>query len=494
MNAPPLTLPFKLAFASGSMAEAIVYSTTASFLLLFYNQVLGVDAALAGLVIGAGIVFNAVFEPLIGSWSDRTRSRWGRRHPFMLVSILPITFSYFALFSPPAGLGQTGLLIWLGVCNFILAQAVTVFHTPHLALGGELSPDYTERSRVMSFNTFFLWMGDTMVWISSFAIFFAAAPGFPNGALNPANWPPYVAFTAGGVFATLMISTIFTRSRIPYLPPLEADCPRFSLIEMGRDIGRALSNRNFRALLIGYLFLTTTSGVRASLWIYGATYFWQLSNDKIAWFVIGSLISYVFGTAIVAPLHNRFEKRWTGAGAVLVYSIGPSIALILGVLGVLTPDTPGLLGILIALGLLQHLPWSLVTTTVYSAMSDIADENELRFGIRQEGVLYSTTTLFLKVDQAIGSAVAGVVLTAIAFPAKAVPGQVEQLVLDKFAIAFVGFALPGIIAAWFFSRMLITRASHDATAAALARRREPNTCDIFAGGEAVTVRITASAD
>lgn len=468
---PPLTRRFKAVFASGSMAEAIVFSTTGQFALLYYNQVLGVRPDLVGLAIAAGLIFNALFEPFVGSWSDRTRSRFGRRHPFMFAAILPITISFWAMFSPPSGLDHTGELIWLAGCNTVLLQALTAFHTPHLAFGGELSPNYTERSRVMSWNTFFLWAGDTAVWLLSFAWFFRATPGHPNGALLASRWPNYIGFAASFVFIALTVSSVFTRSRIPFVQQAPLGAPRFSLGELFRDVRKALANRNFRMLLGGYLFLSLTSGVRAGLWLYSATYFWRLRNDQISWFVIGSFVSYVLGSGLVARLHGRFEKRWTGAAAVMAYSIGPSIPLALGYFGVLGPHTPGLLPILIGFAVLQHFPYSIMTTTVYSTMADIADQNELRFGIRQEGILYSTSTLFAKIDQALGAAVAGAVLTLIAFPAHAKPGAVPQPVLMHLAIAFILFAIPGMIAAVFYSGIKISGASHAETKAALDERK-----------------------
>ena len=458
-------------FASGSMAEAIVFSVTGQFTLLYYNQVRGVPPEQVGLVIAAGIAFNAVFEPLVGSWSDRTRSRLGRRHPFMYAATLPISLSFFAMFAAPAGLSRTGELLWLGVTNFILLQGLTAFHTPHLAFGGELSPSYAERSRIMSWNTFFLWAGDTACWLLSFGWFFRSTAGQPNGALEADRWPRFIGLAALAVFLILFVSSVGTRSRIRWAPQVPPNLPPFGVRQLWRDVRTALSNRNFVMLLGSYTFLSITSGVRAGLWLYAATYYWQLPNDRITLFALGSLVSYVGGSALVARLHLRFEKRWTGAAAVLVYSVGPALPFVLGHLGVLRADTAGLLPILIAFSVLQHFPYSVLTTTIYSAMADIADENELRFGIRQEGILYSTSTLFGKVDQALGSAAAGWVLAVIAFPAKAVPGAVAPPILDHLALAVALAAIPGVAAAWFFSRVRITRAGHVRVAAALAERR-----------------------
>ncbi len=466
--APPLTRTLKAAYGVGSLAESAVLATLANFVLLYYNQVRGVPAHLVGLVVSASLVLNALVDPLVGSWSDRTRSRLGRRHPFMFAAILPITGFFYAIFSPPLGLGPTAELVWLSVCTIVLFQAVTVFHTPHLALGGELSGDYLERSTVMSYNTFFLWVGGAASWTLAFSVFLRGHPGYPNGALDPAAWPPYVLTLTGVVFAALVASTWFTRARIPYLPTPGGQ--RFGGRELARDIGRALGNRNYVWLLVGYFFLTLLQGARAALWLYTATFYWRLTSADLAIFVFTGLVGYVLGSAIVGWLHRVIDKRWTLVGGIVVYSIFPALPLALGLAGVLTPSTPGLLLFILGCTVLEHLPLSLTTTTVFSALADIADENELKYGLRQEGVLYATRTFFSKVDQAVGSALAGWVLTAIAFPAKAVPGHVAPAALHGLALAFVATIVPGLVAAVFYGQLGVTRDSHAAVKAALAAR------------------------
>ena len=483
--APPITPALKMAFGLGSTAEAIVYTTTSSFLLIFYNQVRGLDPAHVGLALSLGLMVNAVFDPLVGSWSDRTRSRFGRRHPFMFAAILPGALCFYALFNPPDGLSEFAQLSWLVAFNVMLLQAMTLFHTPHLALGGEMSDDYLERTSIMNYNTFFLWMGDTIGWLLSFSWFFRATRGFPNGALDPSRWRPFSMAIGGLIVFCLFVSSFITRTRIPYLAQAHETAPRFGFVEWMRDMGRALRNRNYVMLLIGFFFLSLMQGVRGGLWLYGATYFWGLKNDQIGYFVIGSLTGYVFGAFVVKELHRRFDKRWTGMLALIVYCIGPAVPLALGWLGILTSATPGLLAILILFSTLQHAPYSIMTTTVYSALADIADENELKYGLRQEGVLYSTRTFFARVDQALGTALAGWVLAIIAFPAKAVPGEVDQKVLMGLAAAFVLSTIPGLVASIFYGMLRVTRSTYDATQAALAVKR------VERGADANTIAVAS---
>lgn len=467
LPAPPLTRRLKLSFALGSTAEAISFQATSMFLLLYYNQVLGLSPGLVGLALSTGLLLNAVFEPLVGSWSDRVRTRLGRRHPFLFASAAPIALCFYALYMPPAGLGDTGLLIWLGVFWILYQQAMSLYEAPHLALGGELSDDYLERSSVMAYSTFFLWIGDALTAFVALKFFFKTTAEFPNGALDPTNYPAYALWVAVTMFALRFYSAWATRSRIPYLSQAKPSTPRFSFAEFWRDIVRALGNRNYVILLFALLFFALMTGVRNGLYLYKMTYFWQMTNDDIAWFFIGSLCGYVFAAFVVKRLHVRFDKRWTGATACFVYTVGPAIPVALGYFGILTPQTPYLLAILIAFSFLQHAPYSILTTTIRSAIADIADENELKTGMRQEGILYAARTFFQRVDVALGTMLAGYALVFIDFPKNAQPGQVDPETVMGIAAVFLLATIPGLIASLFYALVRVTRTTYDTTKAAL---------------------------
>ena len=148
------TLPVttKLAYGVGQMAEGLKNSALNTFVLFYYNQVLELSGTLAGVAIAIALVFDAVTDPLTGSVSDNWRGSMGRRHPFMYASALPLGICFFLLFSPPAGLSEYGLFLWLAATVLLTRGAMTLYHVPHIALGAELSNDYQERSQIVSFR------------------------------------------------------------------------------------------------------------------------------------------------------------------------------------------------------------------------------------------------------------------------------------------------------------------------------------------------------
>ena len=133
-----ISLRTKLAFSAGSVEEAMVGA--ASFAtMLFYNQVLGLSASLCGVVFLIASVVDGVSDPIVGAFSDRFKSRWGRRHPLMLFSALPLAISFYCLYQPPDGLTETGLFGWFLTFMVLMRTAKTFYTVPHAALGAEMT-------------------------------------------------------------------------------------------------------------------------------------------------------------------------------------------------------------------------------------------------------------------------------------------------------------------------------------------------------------------
>ena len=157
-TATSLPLRVKLAYGLGSAAYGIKDNGFAYFLLLFYGTVVGLEPALAGTALLIALLVDAVSDPVVGYWSDNTRSRLGRRHPFMYASALPVALCYFLLWQPPE-LSNQGLFLYLLAFAILIRTLITFFETPSSALMPELTQDYDERTTVQAWRHFFGWAG-----------------------------------------------------------------------------------------------------------------------------------------------------------------------------------------------------------------------------------------------------------------------------------------------------------------------------------------------
>lgn len=486
-----IPLRTKFFFGLGAMAEGIALTAIGGYAMLFYNQVLGVDPILAGLAISASLVLDGFADPIVGSLSDRTRHRLGRRHLYMYLAPLPVALSLLAIFNPPETLAGLWLFAWFAAFVVTLRVCMAAYHVPHLALGGEMSPDYTERSRIMSWNNLMGMLGVSGTSFVALTFFFHKTPEYPRGVLNPEAYAPFSIAAASVGFLCLMASAWYTRDRIKLAPPVPDDVEPFSPFAFFKDLGAAFANRNYLWLLIAYFFLSLMLGVRQGLNLYVNTFFWDFTSEQIRWFVIGTITGYFAGFYVTAWLHGRFDKKIAIVVTCVALSAIPSIPIYLRLIGVAPPPgDPSLLGFVITFAGLAAMAGSIMNISVMSALADIADENEVKMGFRQEGVLYSTRALFSKLDSAIGHFFASVALAVIAFPEKAKPGEVKPEVLEHLGWVDGPVAMiPGLVAAFFYARYRINKDSYEKTKATLAdlRRARSGEPALAPGGTGETI-------
>ena len=462
MSSKKLTLKTKLAFGIGATGEAVTNWVFAGITFFFYNQILGLSSSLTGTAVLIAIIFDAISDPVMGSISDRFKSKLGRRHPFMFVAPFPTVIAIYLMFFPPDGLSEYGLFGWLIFSTIILRLSITLFAVPHLALGAELSEDYIERSRVMSYNNLLGYMGVIIMHVFVWFLIFPNFAGEKIGQFNQDAYTPIVIFSTILIALCILSSAYFTKDRIPYLKQPSKDYPKIGILDLLKDIIGALSNRNYLRLVVGMFFLTLLIGTHETLAIYMGTFFWELSPQQIGLLIINNIIGFVFGFMATAKLHQKFDKPIIIVISVIGLSIFWSAAVNLRLLG-LAPENSSmeLVIFLIAFGSIASFSASILNISVMSALADIADEHELNTGIRQEGVFYAARTLFAKTSSGIGHFVAGIALTYIEFPKQSTPGEIPSDVLYNLGLVDGPFTMAwGLIAAFFYARYKITKKSH----------------------------------
>src|SRR5262245_29312353 len=158
---PPASLPLgvKISYGIGEIIVAIRQSSVLNFLLFFYTNVIMLSPSLAGLALAVGRIWDGVNDPVVGYLSDGTTSRFGRRRPYLLVSTLPLGLSFFLLWSPPQGMGHVGNFVFLASTYILMDTFFTLYATPYLALGAELSRDYHERTQIVTTRAVFHGLG-----------------------------------------------------------------------------------------------------------------------------------------------------------------------------------------------------------------------------------------------------------------------------------------------------------------------------------------------
>jgi Na+/melibiose symporter-like transporter len=377
------------------------------------------------------------------------------------------------LFAPPQSLGQQGLFLWLLAFTLLVRGAMTLYHVPHLALGAELSDDYTERTNIVAFRTFFGLIGTALAISCAWLYFFRATPEFEAGQLNPAAYPGYGLLFAFVIVASILGSAWGTHDRIPFLPRPPDDEAPFSVRELGRDYAGALRNDSFRAIFLGVVFFFVMRGIQEVLSTHMGTYFWELDQREIFATSAAGVLGFLAGIPSAAVAAGRLDKRPAFLVGVAVFSLfvlWPPLAKLVGWFP--PSESPLYLGTLVGASFVGTFAAAAGVVMAGSMMADIADEHELETGLRREGIFFGALAFAGKSTSGLGSFLAGIALDAIDFPQQATPGSVPPETIQALGIVYgPGIAILAAVAMLFLARYRIDRERHQQIATQLAARR-----------------------
>ena len=419
-DTPPLSAGIKLNFGIGQAAEGIKTCSFGTFLLFYYNQVLGLSGDLAGLAIALALIFDAFTDPIAGSVSDRWRGPRGRRHPFLYASALPLGVSFYLLFDPWVTVqeaGQMSLFAWMLTATVLTRASMTLYHVPHMALGAELSEDYDERTVLVAIRHVFGAIGYITVYVLGFGVFFAPSIDFPNGQLDPAAYPPYALTLGFLMFLTILISAFGTRQRIPYLPKAQANEQPLRSTDVIVEAWQAMGNLSFRWMMIGFIVIIVAFGVAGATGLYMFTFFWELNQFQILTVVIAGPLGSMLGYAVARRFFGWLDKRDAMIVGGLFWMTIHALPVPLYLAG-WTPAVgtwPSAI-FLTFVTILAGASIAQLIVGIGTAMADIADENELLTGRRQEGVFFGASAFGAKCSAALGSLLAGLVLDWVDWP------------------------------------------------------------------------------
>ena len=469
---PTLTFNTKFAYGIGQLAEGLKNSALGTFVLFYYNQVLGLPGTLAGLALAIALVFDAFTDPLAGSISDNWQGKNGRRHPFMYASALPLAIFFYLLFSPPEGLSEIGLFLWLTATVLLTRAAMTLYHVPHIALGAELSTEYQERSQIVSFRYVFGFVGYFVSYFLGFAWFFRDTEEFPNGQFNVAAYEPYAISLSLLMAITIIWSGWGTHHRIPYLPSVPGPATKLSPVgivtRMLAEIWGALNNHSFAWLFAGALVIFIMVGIDGALNLYLFEYFWELDSQAKLYVLLIYPVGIIIGS-MVSPITHRYINKRTGVifGA-LGWAMLQIIPILLRFKGWIPENgTQELVITLVSLKILQGFLAAQSLVSFNSMLADIADEHELKTGKRQEGIFFAAASFATKTTSGIGSFIAGVGLDLINWPRGSHIQSAADIPIET--LAWLGLLYGPIVAGCAVFNVLfnlqckMTRAGHEET-------------------------------
>jgi len=430
----PVRLSTKLYYGFGSVAYGVKDNGFAFFLLLFYNQVLGLPASWVGMGIMAALIVDAITDPAVGWASDHLHSRWGRRHPFMYASAIPVGVFFYLLWSPPDGLSQEGLFAYFLSVAVLVRIAITFYEIPASSLVAELTDDYDERTSMLAFRYFFGWWGGLGLSVVTYLVFL---PQDQGGVLNQAGYHRYGLTASLLMVFAILVSAAGTHRHIPHLkqPPAKQ---RFGMRRTARELRETLNNRSFLVLFVSAIFTAMATGLSTSLNIYFNTYFWEFSSRQIGLLTLPLFLSAAIALAIAPRLSVRFGKKRAALGIAGTAFMAAPLPIAMRLLGVFPANgTDELFYSLLVFNTTEVTLIIVAAILISSMVADVVEESELTTGRRSEGVFFAARSFAQKAVHGVGTFSATMLLAAVDFPKDAGPGEVPAEVIRNLGLVYV---------------------------------------------------------
>jgi GPH family glycoside/pentoside/hexuronide:cation symporter len=414
------------------------------FFLKFATDVLLLAPATVGVIFALGRAWDAVSDPIAGTWSDRTRTRLGRRRPWMLAAIPLLALTFAMTWMPPAALEGAALTVWVAVALFAFYTAFTAYVIPHLSLGAELTTDHHDRSRIFGARHAAFTLGIMLA--------FAGMQFVENSA------DPRAAAAALAVFAIVVMSLILL------VPPMFVAEPRE---HQGRGaqtsygaMADVLRNRHARILLFVVFIEMSGAGVLGVLSPYLTVYILKrpdLIGPLPAIFVAFSVLSIPFWVRA----SRRFGKRNVWRVAMLGTSLSFGGCFFVG-----AGDVALICVLLVFAGLSSGCGGAVGP----SILADVIDYDEYVSGERKEGAYSAAQGFAIKAAHALIILVTGLALQLSGFEPNVDQGPAAELAI-RGLFAGAPFTMFGL-AAVLFGRFQLDHREHARIRAELDQRKK----------------------
>lgn len=403
------------AYGAGGIIPIALFNVAGILVGLMGNISLGLSAFWLGAILIVPRLWDALSDPIIGHLSDNTRTRWGRRRPYLLLGGIAVALSFVVIWWIPKGdlvhswfptdAGfQAFQLVYILISLLIFFTAVNIFEIPHGALGMEMTTDYHERTRLFSAKSF---VGNLFAMSTPWLFALASMEVFKGPGGNEVDGMRYVSILIAAILIPLSFWWFF-KLREPGFKKVETQ----EKTPFWTDMKRTANNRNFIMLTLtiftlamGFNFVSLLGSYIPIFYIYG--------GDKLAGATllgINGTIWAITGVLAVFPLNwisPRLGKRKTLTIAIILMVVAQASKIVC-----YNPTYPYLVlipTVLLSAGMLFFF------TLGSSMVGDICDEDELKTGHRSEGSFYSVFWWFIKMGTALASLIAGALIVFTLF-------------------------------------------------------------------------------
>ena len=442
----------KLSFGLGGGVNAIKTDFFVWYLGAYYLTVLGLNPILTGSALLLALFVDAISDPLIGTFSDRINSKFGRRHILMGLSLVPISITYFMLFIPDKNWSEGSLFFWLFCFTILTRFSVTLFDIPHRALAAEIPNTYEEKANIMS-------MREGFQSIIALSHSFIILP-YINIDVDE-NWINVGLVGSLMMFIFGLVSVLGTRSLIPdlYKWPVEFK-KKNTFREIKEQLSFVYSNKTIILFLLGSITIQLAWGLANSLTFLTQTQFWGLDTLQIQEFIKIYFLSTLLSWFLVPRLVQIFEKRTILISSLFMIGVFQSVPFISYKLGYAPSYGSDSLVYFLSIFIFITGTFSLISLMIRESMvPDMIDQVQKESNLRQDGAISSLTSFCAKCMTGLGQFFSMFVLWLISFPKGSVEAtlqQKEMLAVFQGPMIMILFIIPIFI----FAGYRINREKH----------------------------------
>lgn len=461
--------PPYLAYGLGGLPIGVIQNGIAFFLLIFYDQVVGLDPTLTALALSIALLSDAVTDPLVGYLSDNTRSPLGRRHPYIYLAILPTAGFFYFVWHPPVDASETYLFWHLLATTIGLRTSVTLFDVPHNALVAELSRGYHERTNLASSKVAMLQTAGYIMVIAMYAIWLVPTETYPEGILNREGYQSAAYVGSILILLSMGLSAVSVHRKAVQLK----DFAHEGVLSFGALISQlfgALSVQSLRILIFSGAFSAVGTGLIAALWAYIMNYFWELTSGQTSLILLANFMGALIASSVAHKFLTRKEKKRTAIELLVLAILIGALPIVLRFAGYFPANGTDLLFVLLfGHGIIQVALSVWLYSISASMTADIVEQGFAKTGYQSEGIILATTTFVSKAGTAGGLISAGLVLSFAAFPDQAALTDVPQEARDMLALLYIAVtSLIYLLATVILSRYAITQSDHAAAVGQLS--------------------------
>jgi len=466
-----------LAYSMGDGANSLVMNTFYGFAMLYYTKALGMSGTQSGLAAFITTMWDAITDPLMGHITDNTRSRFGRRHPYMLIGGVLMLLCFYAVWNVPSVFKTPQLLFWYLVgMNVALRTASTIFGVPFVALGFEICTDYNQRTTLQSvrgaINMAFNLLGPAILGWSVFLRDRGGPTG--SGVTVAANFES-MGLVFAAIALVLLLFMVFTTRKYALDSRGNPEVGRRRAGGVLLNLKEVLFDPYPRTvfILIGILYIAVVIVTTLQMYIY--VDFMKFNEWEKTLVHGGTMVAAALGALLVAPMVRRIDKKPSVYVFLLIACIGNIILVILFGSGWIQPGlswkaVPVATLVFMLFHVCYHLGGTAANTVASSMMADVSEIGHYRTGILKDGAYSAMLSFVLKFAIAISQLGCGFALDIIGIKeAGNSPEVARQLML----VAFIGGTAVTVLAMIFIARYPVNRRYMAEIRAAAAGRVPP---------------------